>query len=128
MTAVSRKDAVIFELVCSLWERSREFIKQVPESSQRYLIPALNESGLWRDPVSVHVKKADHFRAASAFAHGKDQAHGVGERKLAERLAHEIMAGIRGEKPVFIWHFFNDGIHFFLYIFCTGAHDKSVPP
>ena len=29
-------------------------------------------------------------------------AHGVGERKLAERLAHEIMAGIRGEKPVFI--------------------------
>lgn len=46
MTAVSRKDAVIFELVCSLWERSREFIKQVPEGSQRYLIPALNESGL----------------------------------------------------------------------------------
>ena len=102
MTSIRSKDTVFFEFMCSLRERSRKFIEQVSESSQRYLVPALNESGLRRDPVGLHVKETDKFSVSSTFTHGKDQAHGIGKRKLAERLTHEIMPRIRGEKPVFI--------------------------
>ena len=102
MASICGKDTVVLEFMGGLRERSRKFIEQVSESGQGYLVPALDESGLRRNPVVLHVKETDKFCASSTFSHGKDQAHGVGERKLAERLAHEIMAGIRGEKPVFI--------------------------
>ena len=100
MASICGKDTVVLEFMGGLRERSRKFIEQVSESGQGYLVPALDESGLRRNPVVLHVKETDKFCASSTFSHGKDQAHGVGERKLAERLAHEIMAGIRGEKPV----------------------------
>ena len=128
MAAITGKDTMILEFICSSRKRRWEFRKKVFESRQWNLTASLIESGLRWNKIRNHVKVIHNFIIGSSFSHADNKTHGIVEREFALVLTHEIVSRIVWEEPVMLRHVSDDRVQFLFYIWWIIVHNKCVPP